>query len=186
MTLSADSRTRGGMLILALAFIGGTGCVAIDAVNKNRDERQQRDAEAARQRRIAELAGAAAAGNPAARTSLAYTLVSTRDRKQADVPRALDLLEQLRVAPLRRSFYGLRFEKRKAITKLDDHALGEFLADARDRYQTQLIASLDCTGEFIGGNSRQNVQRKFRSDAGNAVELQENLFFRRLLEAEKL
>ncbi|HEU6455103.1 MAG TPA: hypothetical protein VN201_06525, partial [Roseateles sp.] len=61
MTLFADSRARGGMLILALAFIGGTGCVAIDAVNKNRDERQQRDAEAARQRRIAELAGAAAA-----------------------------------------------------------------------------------------------------------------------------
>ncbi|WP_413672619.1 hypothetical protein ACEN9H_26130 [Massilia cellulosiltytica] len=94
MTLFADSRARGGMLILALAFIGGTGCVAIDAVNKNRYERQQRDAEAARQRRIAELAGAAAAGNPAARTSLAYTLVSTRDRKQADVPRARDLLEQ--------------------------------------------------------------------------------------------
>ena len=48
MTLLSDSRARGGMLILALAFIGGTGCVAIDAVNKNRYERQKRDAEADR------------------------------------------------------------------------------------------------------------------------------------------
>ena len=91
MTLFADSRARGGMLILALAFIGGTGCVAIDAVNKNRYARQQRDAEAARQRRIAELAGA---GDPAAQTLLAYGLLTPSDPRQADAPRALSLLEK--------------------------------------------------------------------------------------------
>ncbi|WP_322404209.1 hypothetical protein [Massilia luteola] len=94
MTFLSDSRARGGMLILALAFIGGTGCVAIDAVNKNRYERQKRDAEADRQRRIAEQTPAAAAGDPAARTALAYALVSASDRRQDDAPRALALLEQ--------------------------------------------------------------------------------------------
>jgi hypothetical protein len=90
----SDSRARGAMLMLALALVGGTGCVVIDAANKNRYERQQRDAEAERQRRIAALAPAAEAGDPAARTALAYTLVLTPDRKLADVPRALGLLEQ--------------------------------------------------------------------------------------------
>jgi hypothetical protein len=94
MMLLSDSRARGGMLILALAFIGGTGCVAIDAVNKNRYERQQRDAEADRQRRIAEQTRGAAAGDPAARTLLAYALLTPSDPRQADAPRARDLLEQ--------------------------------------------------------------------------------------------
>jgi hypothetical protein len=94
MTRLSDSRARGATLMLALALVGGTGCVVIDAANKNRYERQKRDAEAERQRRIAGLAPAAKAGDPAAGTALAYILVSTSDRKQADVPRALGLLEQ--------------------------------------------------------------------------------------------
>ncbi|SDF58354.1 hypothetical protein SAMN05428966_11781 [Massilia sp. PDC64] len=91
MKPSSDSRVRGGVLILALALVGGTGCVVIDAANKNRYERQQRDAEAARQRRIADLAGA---GDPAAQTLLAYALLTPSDPRQADAPRALALLEQ--------------------------------------------------------------------------------------------
>jgi hypothetical protein len=94
MTLLSHARARGGMLMLALAFIGGTGCVVIDAANKNRYERQQRDVEAERQRRIAGLAPAAKAGDPAAQTLLAYALLTPSEPKRADAPRALVLLEQ--------------------------------------------------------------------------------------------
>jgi hypothetical protein len=94
MTLLSDSRARGGMLILALAFIGGTGCVAIDAVNQARYRQQQHDLEAARQRRIADLAPAAERGDAAARTALAYALLTPFDAGQADGPRAQALLEQ--------------------------------------------------------------------------------------------
>ena len=90
----SDSRTRGAMLMLALALVGGTGCVVIDAANKSRYERQQRDAEAERQRRIADLTPAAERGDPAARSALAYALISPSDPAQADAKRALALLEQ--------------------------------------------------------------------------------------------
>lgn len=80
--------------MLALALVGGTGCVVIDAANKNRYERQQRDAEADRQRRIADLTPAAGRGDPAARSALAYALLTPAGASQADVSRALALLEQ--------------------------------------------------------------------------------------------
>ena len=94
MTRLSDSRARGAMLMLALALVGGTGCVVIDAANKNRYERQQRDAESDRQRRIAEQTRAAAQGDPEARTRLAYALLTPSDPRQADAPRAVALLEQ--------------------------------------------------------------------------------------------
>lgn len=94
MTLLSDSRARGGMLILALALIGGTGCVAVDAANRARYRQQQQDEEAARRRRIADLTPAAERGDAAARAALAYALVSPSDPAQADGPRALALLEQ--------------------------------------------------------------------------------------------
>jgi hypothetical protein len=94
MKRSTDSRVRGGMLILALAFVGGTGCVVIDAANQARYRQQQQDEEAARRRRIADLTPAAERGDPAARAALAYALVSPSDPAQADRQRALALLEQ--------------------------------------------------------------------------------------------
>ena len=94
MTRLSDSHARGAMLMLALALVGGTGCVVIDAANKNRYERQQRDAEAGRQRRIAELTPAAERGDATARAALAYALLTPAGASQADASRALALLEQ--------------------------------------------------------------------------------------------
>lgn len=94
MMLLSDARARGGMLILALAFVGGTGCAVIDAASQAHYRRQQQDAEAARQRRIAALAPAAERGDAAARSALAYALLSPSDDGRADAPRALALLEQ--------------------------------------------------------------------------------------------
>jgi hypothetical protein len=94
MMLLSDARARGGMLILALAFVGGTGCAVIDAASQAHYRQQQQDAEAARQRRIAALAPAAEHGDAAARSALAYALLSPSDAGRADAPRALALLEQ--------------------------------------------------------------------------------------------
>lgn len=94
MKLLSDSRARGGMLILALACVGGTGCAIIDAASQAHYRQQQQDAEAARQRRIAALAPAAERGDAAARSALAYALLSPSGDGRADAPRALALLEQ--------------------------------------------------------------------------------------------
>lgn len=94
MTLLSSFHARAGTVVLALAFIGGTGCVVIDAANNARYRQQALDRETARQRRIAALESAAAAGEPAARSALASALLSTFDPARADVPRARALLEQ--------------------------------------------------------------------------------------------
>jgi hypothetical protein len=94
MKRSTDSRLRGGILILALALVGGMGCVAIDEANRARYRQQQQDEEAARQRRIANLMPAAERGDPAARAALAYALLTQSGSAQADATRALALLEQ--------------------------------------------------------------------------------------------
>jgi hypothetical protein len=94
MTFLSSSHARAGAIVLALAFIGGTGCATIEAANIARYRQQALDAEAARQRRIAALEPAAAAGDPGARSALASALLSAHDPAQNDVPRALALLEQ--------------------------------------------------------------------------------------------
>jgi len=94
MTFLSSSHARAGAIVLALAFIGGTGCAVIDAANNARYQQRLRDQEAARQRRIAALESAAAGGDPAARSELALALLSPSGPAQVDVPRALALLEQ--------------------------------------------------------------------------------------------
>jgi len=94
MTFLSSSHARAGTIVLALAFIGGTGCSVIYASNNAAYQQRLRDQETARQRRIAALEPAAAAGDPAARSALAYALLSAIDPARADVQRALALLEQ--------------------------------------------------------------------------------------------
>lgn len=94
MTFLSSSHARAGTIVLALALIGGTGCAVIDAANNARNQKYARDQEAARQRRIAALEPAAAAGDPAARSAQASVLLSAFNPAPADVLRALALLEQ--------------------------------------------------------------------------------------------
>lgn len=94
MTFLSSSHARAGTIVLALALIGGIGCVSVDAASRARYQERLRDHEIVRQRRIAALEPAAAAGDPRARSALATTLLSAHDLAQNDVPRALALLEQ--------------------------------------------------------------------------------------------
>jgi len=94
MTFLSSSHARAGTIVLALALIGGIGCVSVDAASRARYQQRLRDHETVRQRSIAALEPAAAAGDPRARSALATVLLSAHDLTQNDVPRALALLEQ--------------------------------------------------------------------------------------------
>jgi hypothetical protein len=94
MTYLSSSHARAGTIVLALALIGGIGCASVDEANRARYEQRLRDHETVRQRSIAALEPAAAAGDPRARSGLATVLLSAHDPTQNDVPRALALLEQ--------------------------------------------------------------------------------------------
>jgi TPR repeat protein len=94
MMFLRSSLTRSGVLFLALAGIGSTGCITTAVVNKVQYQNRLREQEAARQRRIAELEPAAAAGDARARMALANELLSSSDRDPRDLRRALALLEQ--------------------------------------------------------------------------------------------
>jgi len=94
MTLLSSFHARAGTIVLALALIGGIGCAGLSASDKAAYQQRLRDQETERQRRIAALEPAAAAGDPAARSALASALLAAHDPAQNDVPRALALLEQ--------------------------------------------------------------------------------------------
>ena len=85
---------RSGVLFLALAGIGSTGCVTTAVVSNIQYQNRLREQEASRQRRIALLEPAAAAGDARARVVLANELLSSPDRDPRDLRRALALLEQ--------------------------------------------------------------------------------------------
>ncbi len=93
MTSAAStSRLRAGILILALALIGGMGCAVIEAAGNARYESAQRALLQERQRRVAELTPAAQAGDPQAMVVLAHAILSTQQGQ--DVPRALAWLSR--------------------------------------------------------------------------------------------
>lgn len=106
--ISSGSRTRAGMLILALALVGGTGCVAIQAVGDARHNRQLREQDETRRQRIAELMPRADGRDPAVDTELAEALVAARLPRDLDVPRALDLLNRSAAAgyPMAQALLG--------------------------------------------------------------------------------
>lgn len=94
MMFLRSSLSRAGVLFLALAGIGSTGCITTAIVNNVQYQNRMREQAAAHQRRIAALEPAAAAGDARARVALADELLSVPDHDQAVLHRALTLLEQ--------------------------------------------------------------------------------------------
>lgn len=88
------AHARASLLVLALALVGGTGCMTMNAIDRARVQGALRDEETARQQRIAALTPRAQAGDAAARTGLALALLAGRDPARIDLPRALGLLSQ--------------------------------------------------------------------------------------------
>jgi len=70
-TQSVHTRTRAGILVLALALVGGTGCITASIVSNAQYKSHMRTLEKARKERIAQLMLAAEAGDPVAATALA-------------------------------------------------------------------------------------------------------------------
>ena len=84
---------RAGLLVLALALIGGVGCATIDAAMTAQERRKQATAERTRLRSIDRLDRVAAAGDPAVRYDLAYAFLGARNIEDMNLPRAVQLLE---------------------------------------------------------------------------------------------
>jgi hypothetical protein len=85
------SRTRAGMLVLALALVGGIGCAAVESATRAEHKYLAQQQNAARRQRIAELTSRAGSGDPAAMTQLAQDLLT---ENATNVPRAIDLLNR--------------------------------------------------------------------------------------------
>ncbi|MCS0582439.1 hypothetical protein NX784_12635 [Massilia pinisoli] len=94
MTLLRSTLPRAGALLLALACVGSTGCITMTVVDNVQRRNAAREMEAARQRRIAALEPAAAAGDAKARVALADELLAGSGQDPAELRRALALLEQ--------------------------------------------------------------------------------------------
>jgi hypothetical protein len=88
---------RAGVVFLALAGIGGTGCVTSYLAYTHNDrmrERAFREMDKIRARRIAELTPLAQAGDPVGLTGLAYMKLEKSSSEQGDRPEAIALLER--------------------------------------------------------------------------------------------
>ncbi|NIA56684.1 hypothetical protein HAV22_23960 [Massilia sp. TW-1] len=94
MTFLRSRLPRAGALLLALACVGSTGCITASIVSNVQYRNSLREMEAARQRRIAALEPAAAAGDAKARLALADELLAGSGQDPAELRRALALLEQ--------------------------------------------------------------------------------------------
>jgi len=92
MRFLSSSRSRGGMLLVCLALVGGTGCITTAVVQNVQRHNNALEKERERQQRIAALSPRAQAGDPRAMTALAQALVSAEERPNNDMPRALTLL----------------------------------------------------------------------------------------------
>lgn len=90
----ASLPTRAGVLVIALALVGGTGCLTMNAIDRVQVQNALRNQEAARRQRIATLTAQAQTGDPAAQTALAEALLSARGPGESDTPRALTALTQ--------------------------------------------------------------------------------------------
>lgn len=85
---------RAAVLLVALALVGGTGCITSGIIRNVQYENAVRAREQARQRSVAELAPRAEAGDAAAMRGLAQALMLAADPAANDLPRALDWLER--------------------------------------------------------------------------------------------
>lgn len=101
MTFLSSSGRRAGILLVALALVGGTGCVTTlvtsMVVSDMHDRREVREKERKRLERIAELTPRAEAGDAHAMTSLAQALMSAQERSQNDMRHALGWLSRAAV-----------------------------------------------------------------------------------------
>jgi TPR repeat protein len=88
------SRTRAGMLVVALALVGGTGCITTAIVQNVQQKNAVRRAEEARQRSIADLAPGAERGDAVAQRELGEALLSAPDTRLNDLPRAISWLSR--------------------------------------------------------------------------------------------
>lgn len=85
-------RARAGMLVVALALVGGTGCITTAVVQNVQKNNRLREAEQERQKNIARLAPLADTGDPAAATALVRELLSFREPMPVDQARVFALL----------------------------------------------------------------------------------------------
>jgi hypothetical protein len=86
------SRTRAGLLVLALALVGGTGCITSAIVQNVQQQNRMREWDQARESRIKILTPLAEKGDAKAAVALAGELLNARDESQVDQDRVLALL----------------------------------------------------------------------------------------------
>lgn len=96
MGIELSSRARAGLLVVALALVGGTGCFTAVALTQASDNYSAHLEESRIERRIAQLSPQAQAGDAAAMTTLAYFLLRRGDRTLDDdnLAREVALLER--------------------------------------------------------------------------------------------
>lgn len=93
-TRNARRSTRAGILLVALALVGGTGCITSSIIDRAQQQRYMREEAEAHKRRIAQLTPAADAGDPVAATALAHTMMSGRPQDDVDQARLVALLSR--------------------------------------------------------------------------------------------
>lgn len=86
------SRARAGMLVVALALVGGTGCITTAIVQNVQQKNRLREVAQERQKNIARLTPLADAGDPAAATALVRELLTFREPTPVDQARVFSLL----------------------------------------------------------------------------------------------
>ncbi len=114
-TRNARRPTRAGILLVALALVGGTGCITSSIIERAQRESLGRAAAQAHKARIAQLTPAADAGDPVAETALARVMMSEPGHAPVD---------QIRVFGLLSRAAGQGYVQAQAL-------LGEILASAR-------------------------------------------------------
>ena len=94
MKAFSSSRTRAGMLLVALALVGGTGCITTAIVHDVQQKNRMREAEEARQKRMALLLPLADAGDAAAATALVREMLAVPASTPVDQARVFALLSR--------------------------------------------------------------------------------------------
>lgn len=92
MKFDFTSRSRAGILLVALALVGGTGCITSAVISQAEHRKATREVESRRQQHIKRLEPLAAAGNTDAQVLLAANLMTSYAPERNYVPRALRLL----------------------------------------------------------------------------------------------
>jgi TPR repeat protein len=140
---------RAGVLVLALALIGGAGCASIDAAMTAHDRRKEAAAEKARLRRVDRLERALAAGDTAVMFDLAYAYVGARNIEDMNLPRTVRLLEGAAGQGNARAQTLLGEMLLSTDTRLRTAARFRSVAEERDRAMTLLkkAASQACVVE---------------------------------------